>query len=245
MYSIEQNNNTKVRTLLLRRTPNGVVSILAGSSYGHADGKGTAAQLGSVTAMTFGPDGNIYLTDGTGVRRVTLSGEVKTTAKDITARTAEDKPTLFGANDKSIFGLTLDAGGNIFVADAGNRRVVRIANDGRLDVVYRADPPYFPTGVFATNGDVYVLEFSFTPPGTTDKPRVRIISGNGQNRIIGSTGITGTGIIVTRPSSYLRYRLRGLIDIITTPASYFVLLIAAGAIGVTIVFWRRSRKQTT
>ena len=245
MYSIEQNNNTKVRTLLLRRTPNGVVSILAGSSYGHADGKGIAAQLGSVTAMTFGPDGNIYLTDGTGVRRVTLSGEVKTIAKDITARTAEDKPTLFGANDKSIFGLTLDAGGNIFVADAGNRRVVRIANDGRLDVVYRADPPYFPTGVFATNGDVYVLEFSFTPPGTTDKPRVRIISGNGQNRIIGSTGITGTGIIVTRPSSYLRYRLRGLIDIITTPASYFVLLIAAGAIGVTIVFWRRSRKQTT
>jgi hypothetical protein len=222
MYSIEQNNNLKERTLLLRRTPNGVVSTVAGAAYGHVDGKGTAAKLSSVTAMTFGPDGDIYLTDGTGVRRATLDGDVKTIAKDVTSRTAEDKPTLFGGKDKNIFGLAVDSAGNIYVADAGNRRLVKVANDGRVSVVYRLDPPYFPTGVFATaNGDVYVLEFSFTPPGTTDQPRVRKISADGQNKIIGSTGRTGIGFIIARPRSQLPYGLQRLLAIVTTSGFVF------------------------
>jgi hypothetical protein len=131
------------------------------------------------------------------------------------------------------------------VADAGNRRLVKVADDGRVSVVYRLDPPYFPTGVFATaSGDVYVLEFSFTPPGTTDQPRVRKISADGQNRIIGSTGRTGIGFIITPPRSQLPYGLQRLLDIINTPISYFVLLIGAGVISVAIILWRRSRKQS-
>jgi len=246
MYSIEQNNNLKQKTLLLKRTPDGSLSTLAGGGYGYADGKGSAAKFSSVTAMTFGPDGNIYLTDGTGVRRVSLDGDVRTLAKDVTARTGEDKPTLFGGNDKNIFGLAIDSSGNVYVADAGNRRLVKVSNEGKLSVVYRVDPPYFPTGVFASaNGDVYVLEFSYTPPGTTDKPRVRRIRADGNNHILGSTGRTGTGSVITNSPSYFQYRLRGLLGIVNSPTSYFVLLIAAGAIGVTIIFWRRSRKQST
>ena len=94
MYSMEQNNHTKERTLLLRRTPSGTVSTLAGGAYGHKDGKGTSARFGSVTAMTFAPDGNIYMTDGTSVRRVSLDGTVITLATNLAARTSEDKPTL-------------------------------------------------------------------------------------------------------------------------------------------------------
>ena len=246
MYSIEQNNHTKVRTLLLRRTPAGVVSTIAGGAYGHADGKGRAAKFSSVTTMTFGPDGGLYMTDGIGVRRVTLDGEVRTIANDLTARTAEDKPTLFGGNDKSLFGLSVDTGGSVYVADSGNRRLVKVSQSGKVSVVYRVDPPYFPTGVFTTpNGDVYVLEFSYTAPGTTDKPRVRKLSADGQNSIIGSTGRTGVGIVISRSPSYLRYRLQPLINIVNTPISYFVLLIGAAAISVTIFFWLRSRRQKT
>jgi len=243
MYSIEQNNHTKERTLLLRRTPDGRVSTLAGGTYGHADGRGTAAKFSSVTTMTFGPDGNIYLTDGAGVRRVTLEGDVKTIATDVTARTTEDKPTLFGGNDKNIFGLAVDAGGNVYVADAGNRRLVKVQKDGRVSVVYRLDPPYFPTGVFATqSGDVYVLEFSFTPPGTTDKPRVRKISSDGQNRII-ATHRSMIGFGLMPPNSQVRSRFAGLIEFVNAHRTYFVIVIVLGLAIATILLWRRSRKQ--
>jgi streptogramin lyase len=193
MYSVDQNNHTKVRTLLLRRSPAGVVTTLAGSRYGHADGKGTAAQFSSVDAITFGPDGNLYLTDGAYVRRVSMDGNVVTVAKDLTARTAEDKPTLFETPGDNLAGLAVDPKGNVYVADAGNRRLLRIMSEGKVTVVYRVDPPYFPTGVFATKtGEVYVLEFSFIPPGTTGSPRVREISADGSMRLLGG----GIGYIV-------------------------------------------------
>ena len=242
MYSIEQNNHTKVRTLLLRRTPAGVVSTVAGGAYGQVDGKGTAAKFSSVTAMTFGPDGNLYMTDGSDVRRVTLDGDVRTLAKDLTVRTAEDKPTLFGGNDKSLFGLAVDTRGNIYVADAGNRRLVKVSNEVKLSVVYRVDPPYFPTGVFATaNGDVYVLEFSYTPPGTTDQPRVRKISADGQNKIVTSSPPIRTGVIVSPPFQVVRSGFQTVVGFVNTRLTYFVLLIVVSLVSAAILFWRRSR----
>lgn len=150
MYAVEQNNHTRERTLLLRRSPNGAVSTLAGGPYGQSDGKGIAARLGSISAMIFAPDGNIYLTDTASVRRVSLDGTVTTLAKNLGARTSEDKPTLFGGTDTMVMGLTVDYTGNLYVADAGNRRLLKIGKDGVAAVVYRVDPPFFPTGVFAT-----------------------------------------------------------------------------------------------
>ena len=239
MYSIEQNNNLRQKTLLLRRTPDGAVSTVAGGAYGYADGKGAAAKFSNVYAMTFGADGKIYLSDGSSVRRVTLDGDVSTVAKDLTARTSEDKPTLFGGDDKILAGVAADSSGSVFVADAGNRRLLKIGKDGKVGVAYRLDPPYFPTGVFVTaNGDVYVLEFSYTPPGTTDKPRVRKISSDGQNSIFVPIRRTETHVITVRPD-----RLQHIISIVNTPVSYFVMVIAVGAISVTILLWRKSRKQ--
>jgi len=63
MYVIDQNNHTKTQTLVLRRTSDGKVSTLAGSAYGHRDGRGVDAHFGSVGGMAFGPDGNLYLAD--------------------------------------------------------------------------------------------------------------------------------------------------------------------------------------
>jgi hypothetical protein len=55
MYSVDQNNHTKTQTLLLKRTPAGEETTLAGGPYGHANGKGAAARFGSIGGMTFGP----------------------------------------------------------------------------------------------------------------------------------------------------------------------------------------------
>lgn len=244
MYSIDQNNHTKVRTLLLRRTPAGVVSTLAGGAYGHKDGKGTAARFGSLSAMTFGPDGNIYLTENASVRSVSMDGTVRTLARNLGARTSEDKPTLFGGPDTVIMGLAVD-GKNIYVADGGNRRLLKIGSNERVSVVYRCDPPYFPTGVFATpSGDVYVLEFSYTPPGTTNNPRVRKISCDGQNQIVASSGAR-TGGVSAPPSQVIHSRFKSIIAVVNARLPYVVLLVVAGIVTVTFLAWRTSRKQRT
>ena len=243
MYSVDQNNHTKERTLLLRRTPSGIVSTLAGGAYGYKDGKGTAARFGSVSAMTLAPDGNIYLTDALSVRRVSLDGTVTTVATNLAARTSEDKPTLFGGMDASIMGLAVGYDGQVYVADAGNRRLLKISNDGKAGVVYRLDPPYFPTGVFATrSGDVYVLEFSYTPPGTTNNPRVRKISSDGQNKLITSAGAAGTNSNVAPPRSLTRARFANAIGFVNGRGGFFVLGVVGVLITVATIVWRRRHR---
>ncbi|HKO35153.1 MAG TPA: hypothetical protein VJV21_01660 [Pyrinomonadaceae bacterium] len=242
MYSVDQNNHKKKRTLLLRRTPSGIVSTLAGGAYGHKDGKGTAAKFGSVSAMTIASDGSIYLTDALSVRRISLDGTVTTVATNLAARTSEDKPTLFGGVDASIMGLAVGYDGQVYVADAGNRRLLKIG--GKASVVYRVDPPYFPTGVFATrSGDVYVLEFSYTPPGTTNNPRVRKISSDGENKLI-TTGPAGTNSNVAPPGSLPRARFANILGFVNTRGWFFVLGIVGVLITAATLVWRRRRHGT-
>lgn len=76
MYWVDQNNHTKTQTLLLRRSPDGAVTTLAGSSYGQADGKGAEARFSSIGGMYVAADDSIYLTDGSSVRRVLSDGSV-------------------------------------------------------------------------------------------------------------------------------------------------------------------------
>ena len=92
MFWVDQNNHTKTQTLLLKRTPAGVVSTLAGSSYGHADGKGNSAKFSSVGGMAIGVDGSIYLSDGAFVRKVAMDGTVTTIGSGLNFREWADQP---------------------------------------------------------------------------------------------------------------------------------------------------------
>jgi DNA-binding beta-propeller fold protein YncE len=191
MYFIEQNNHTKRETLLLSRSPNGAVTTLAGGAYGHADGKGNLAKFGSVGGMAFGADGNLYLTDGEFLRRVTMDGTVTTLARDLLASTSEDRPRLFAGQHGSLAGLGVDSGGNVYVADTGNRRLLKVDNNGKVQVISRSEPPYFPTGVAAAGGTLYVLEVGFTLPGAWSGPRIKKIDGDGKATILATVGVEG------------------------------------------------------
>jgi sugar lactone lactonase YvrE len=192
LYSIIQNNHTKTQTLLLRRTPSGEVTTLAGGAYGLADGKGMSAMFGSIGGMVFGPDGNLYLTDRAAIRKVTLNGEVTTLAKGLDLRAQEDQPRFLAAGE-SLTGLSVASDGTIFVADSGNRRLLKLRPDGKVDTVLRTEPPYFPNGVAAVGQDVYVLEIGFTLPNISSGPRVRRISADGSQKILVTLGETNDG----------------------------------------------------
>ena len=189
MYFVEQDNRLKKQTLLLRRTPDGQVTTLAGSTYGSRDGKGNAASFGSVGGMFISSSGEIYLTDGTSLRKVATDGVVTTIAGDLNKRTAEDVPPLFGKNDGILTGLNVDKNNNVYVADAGNQRLLKVAPSGKFDVVYRGEQLYYPNGVVvAPSGDLYVLEVGFKPPGTWLPARVRKITTAGKSAIVAVSG---------------------------------------------------------
>lgn len=193
MYWIDQNNHTKRETLLLRRTPEGAVTTLAGSAYGHMDGKGESARFSSVGGMTFGPDGSLYLTDGAFVRKVTMDGTVTTVVSNLTFRTTADKPRLFAGLSGNLAGLAVDSNGTIYVADAENRRLLKVTPNTPVEIKSRAEPPYFPAGVAAVGGDVFVLEVGFTLPNLSSGPRVRKITAAGKDTILITVGAPANG----------------------------------------------------
>ena len=136
--------------LLLRRTPDGAVSLVAGGTRGLADGRGPEARFTRIDGMAFGPDGAIYVTDGPYVRRVSSDGAVTTLHPDpmTTTRWGED-----------LMGLTVEENGTIFVADYSGRRLIQLSGDGRVGRVHRTGGlAWSPTGVTVQNGDLYLLE---------------------------------------------------------------------------------------
>jgi len=246
-YSVDQNNHYKTLTLLLRRTPDGEVTTFAGGDYGHADGQGQRAKFSSVNGFAFGPDGNLYLTDGTSARKVTMDGQVSTLATKLDSRTAEDKPTLFGGSEGILAGLTVDSNGIVYVADAGNRRLLKIANDGKVTVVYRAAPPYSPNGVYATPaGDLYVMEVGFTLPSTWSGPRVRKISRDGKNELLVTIGEEKAGTVRGSVARGLGATTESALGFIVERPKLSVLILFLVGGSLTVFVWRRlQRRQRT
>jgi hypothetical protein len=152
---------------ILKRTPQGTVSLLAGGQWGHLDGKGAAARLGNVGAMAVTPDGILYVADDRRLRRIGLDAAVSTVTSPIFSTLTGGLPGVAGLYNHSM-GMALDSAGSVYVVDYGNRRIVRIGADGRLTSVAESNGVanrltgsawgWRPTGVCLQAGSIYVLE---------------------------------------------------------------------------------------
>jgi len=187
MYSVEQNNHLKRETLLLRRTPSGDVSVFAGGRYGHADGKGSQAKFSSIVGMTFGPDGSLYVTDGLSIRKVTMDGMVTTLVRNVRVKNAAGNQEG-GTSPTTWFGIAVDAQGSVFVADHGNRRILKMAPNGQMTTHITAEESWFPTGVVVRGSELYILEESHTPAYKPIGTRVRKLSPDGKVTVLATVG---------------------------------------------------------
>jgi sugar lactone lactonase YvrE len=105
----------------------GVVSTLAGSTRGFADGTGTAAQFWVPSAVAYDGSGNLYVADRENqrIRRVVVAtGAVTTLAGSGLAGKADGPGPAAQFNAPS--GVAYDGSGNLYVADLYNDRIRRI-----------------------------------------------------------------------------------------------------------------------
>ncbi|MEO6995232.1 MAG: immunoglobulin domain-containing protein [Lacunisphaera sp.] len=122
----------------IRRTPpmGGPPTLVAGGSFGSADGIGSAAQFYNPSGIAVGPAGEIYVADTWNhtIRKISSSGVVTTFAGSAGAQGSTDGS---GADARFSFpaGLALDGSGNLYVADSGNSLIRKISASGMVTTI--------------------------------------------------------------------------------------------------------------
>jgi len=121
--------------LIRKITPQGVISIIAGSTKGFANGAGAAASFSNPLGVALDAAGNIYVADSGNnmIREISPSGVVTTLAGNLTAGNQNGEATLAEFNNP--FSVAVDAAGNVYVGDTGNNQIRKIATDGTVSTL--------------------------------------------------------------------------------------------------------------
>jgi sugar lactone lactonase YvrE len=165
---VADTNNFKIRKI----TPDGVVSTLAGSTYGFADGIGINASFKHIFGVSVDSTGNVYVADtyNNMIRKITPDGVVSTFAGSTPGST---DATGTNAKFNSPNGLAVDSIGNVYVADSGNNKIRKITPDGVVstlagsglrgseDGIVTAASFNSPNGVaLDSKGNIYVADIN-------------------------------------------------------------------------------------
>ena len=181
MYSVNARNAQTPELLLLKRSPDGEVITLAGSTVGYADGTGAQAKFAGIDGMAWGPDGILYVADGPYVRRVALDGTVTTLGAG---------PLTQRRWDEDLLGIAVNASGEVYAADHANRRILKISGAGAVSIVVRTGSLWAPTGIVVAGDGLYVLEHLRMPMAILGDLalgpyiRVRKVSGDGSVTVL-------------------------------------------------------------
>ncbi len=180
---VADRDNHRIRSI----STNGIVSTIAGSETGFADGASATAKFNFPTAIAIDASGNIIVADRDNdrIRSITPNGMVSTIAGSETGFLDGASVT---AKFSTPFGIAIDASGNIIVVDSGNHRIRSISPDRTVTTVAGSNVIGFADGASAT------AKFSFPTGVAIDASGDIIIADSGNNRIrsIAPNGIVST-----------------------------------------------------
>lgn len=118
----------------------GVISTVAGigtRGFSGDVGTATSAEFHDPVGVAVDTEGNLFVADSYNfrIRKVTTSGQISTVAGIGTAGFSGDGGPAISAQLYLPIGLTVDAAGNLLIADYVNRRVREVTPDGTIHTV--------------------------------------------------------------------------------------------------------------
>jgi len=211
--------------------PTVTVSTFAGSgTAGFADGAGNVAQFNHPDGLAVDASGNVYVADAGNdrIRKIAPNGVVSTLAGSGVMGFAD------GTSDKAQFdrpaGMTVDAFGNVYVADRWNRRIRKITTDGVVSTIAGSGA----SG--SADGFGEVSQFSFPLDVETDGLGKIFVADDNCIRVITPVGMVST---LTRST------VNGTGDALQFSYLYGVTVDASGNVYVSEISYRHRIRKIT
>ncbi|MFD5714573.1 RICIN domain-containing protein [Streptomyces pharetrae] len=196
---IADSENHRIRKV----TADGQIGTVAGTGtagFSGDDGPSVAAELNCPYGIAVDSTGNLYIadTDNHRIRQITPDGKIRTVAGTGTPGFSGDGGAATAAQLNTPYGVAVDGAGNLYITDAENHRVRRVAGDGTISTVAGTGTDGFsgdggpatsaqldfPLGVVAvTTGALYVSDHN--------NHRVRRVAGDGTISTVAGTGTDG------------------------------------------------------
>jgi sugar lactone lactonase YvrE len=182
---------------------NGIITTVAGdgtAGYSGDGGAATNAHLNAPYGVALDAFGNLFIAD-TGnyrIRRVDTNGIITTVAGNGTSGYSGDGGAATNARLRSVYGVALDAFGDLFIADTGNYRIRKVGTNGIITTVAgNGTSGYSGDGGAATNaqlrsaygvaldtfGDLFIAD--------TGNNRIRRVDTNGIITTVAGNGMAG------------------------------------------------------
>ncbi len=146
MYVID-NGNHRIRKI----DTFGIVTTYAGtgsSGFSGDGGPATAADISFPSRFGIDAGGNLYFADAGNhrIRKISTSGIITTVAGNGSATFSGDGGQATAASLSNPLGVTFDANGNMYIADASNHRIRKVRPSGIIST-------YAGNGTASTSGD--------------------------------------------------------------------------------------------
>lgn len=185
---VADNQNNCIRKI----TTAGIVSTFAGTGVaGLVNGTLTTAQFFHPTGLTIDLQGTIFVTDllNSCIRKITTDGVVSTFAGSGIIGFLDGPGTT--ARFNSPYGITVDATGNVYVADQSNHRIRKITPAGEVTTIAGSTMGYI-------DGAGTSAQFKYPTGVILDATGNLIVADTQNNRI---RKITPTGAVTTLAGS--------------------------------------------